>query len=194
MLKLKKNGNITTEKGKSTNTALFFLNDAIVLEDGFTLRSFFKMVDKHKEFQLLNVYFKDFLDEYMACKVRGCTCHDIKYIEVYKEIDNSVYDDMEDFTESIVVHGTGNKDCYAIEYTELNELLDIPIKIAQLKYIKCFLTEKHKKSEIKQYDTPLSLYDFVTGLILELSFFGTPDNRRKQCKVLKERIAEIPNE
>ncbi len=96
-------------------------------------------------------------------------------------------------------HGIGvdpdNKDQqigYAIEHSPLAHLLDLEIKIGNTNL--CVYKEDGKIQNAKQYDvsgTPPTLYEFVNGVIWELSFCGIPDMRNEQLKELLSRCDEI---
>ena len=198
---LKKDGRIVSkDKGKALKFALPYLSRNIELEDGYTLRSYFKTVLKFKELQSLDNFFESFIEEYNSCKKRGCTCDDLEYIELYKEIGTSNESYGSELSEGYTVHGKATAKAmdeisgsyYAIEMSPLKELLDLPIKIASTIFFDVDYKKEPYEQIRKEYpDHKLTLFEFITSIIYELSFHGTPKKRNEAVLELEKRCHDI---
>ena len=197
---LKKDGKIVTkDKNKLVKTTLLpYLSRYIELEDGYTLRSYFKTIIKYQELQFLDVFFESFIEEFKSCKKSKCVCSNIECIEIKKEVGTSKESYGDELTECCILHGKAidskeaGGDYYAIEMTPLKELLDLPIKIAPTLFYSVDNTKHPYKQFNKEYpDHNLTLYEFITGIIFELSFHGTPTTRNDAVVELGKRIEEV---
>jgi hypothetical protein len=200
-----------TEKGSYVikpirNAILSFLGNKIEeLEDGYTLRSYFKMITEYPQLQLLDQYFQDYLDEYKKCPETGCVSENIEHLSLARFVCVDTEDKMKDggVEPWICFDGEGKDEegadiKYAVEYTPLNKLLDIPLKIGNFEVI----LEHHKlidgqrtyKSTKYSSNDYMSLFDFVHEIIWELSFTGSPKERDESCEKLFKRCEDVINE
>jgi len=173
---------------------LSMLSITVDLEDGYTLRDYFKTILKYYQFQLLDNYFNTFITEYVSCPNFNCVCDDVKEIVIKKIITftDSFKTSIEinaEIEEAIHVYGNSNdmNTTYSLSFIPLKELLDLPIKFKDAIY--CYENFKNgfKSAEYKQYEGKYSytLFDFITSIIYELSFWGSPEEQeRKKNKIL----------
>lgn len=193
---------------------LSLLNTTVVLEEGFTVRDWFKFIINYPIYQKLDLFTLDFLEEYYDCPSKGCFDPDGKLMEVIlqKIISTENYEpDKEELYECEIfmdIYGIyKDKDThYGIEFTPLKEYLDIPMKLSNgliskttaiLKEVKenkkkkktySDYTYDYKREDVKVYYT---LFDVITSFIYEISFFGSPKKRDEKNKELTREMEDI---
>lgn len=198
---LKNDGKIVTKDGeKLIRNPLPYLTRFIELEDGYTLRSYFRTLISNKRLTCLDNYIQSFIQECAQCYNTEVDDIDIEHIEVRKEIGVEINSYGEELIEYITVHGKAQNpelaqsDYYAIEMSPLKGLINLPIKIAPVLFYQVDNT-KYPYDQIKKnyVDNKLTLFEFITSIICELSFHGTPTMRDDAVKELKKRIDNIDN-
>jgi hypothetical protein len=130
---------------------------------------------------------------------------DVEYLEVYLSVSKDVYEDKKIYDHGWFFHGRGKKgnfpeelafarkftkterdnyrEKYAIEYTSMYELADLPIKISDK--IEFSDIDKNKYREI-DFRPSITLIDLLFAIFNELSDLGNPVNRNKEFKKLKK--------
>jgi len=199
--------------------------NSIVLEDGFTLRSYFKIFEKYPILKELEDWIDEHIDEVKKAPEYGCVFKDMPkaYIQLSKNIEldttrskREIFDENGNFdfnTKNIYVVDektatvnfdismidpeSENKEHYAIEMSPLKELLDIPIIINREINVRKLSISKTGTYRIKSlaYDSEygVNLYSFITEIIKELSFFGSPENRQLEREEIQRRVDEVEN-
>jgi len=184
----------------SKDLSILFVNS--ILENGFTLKDYFKIIIEYPIFQLLDSFFGPFIEEFNLCQEDYYVCSDIDYITLQKVTriniwnDNSIDDEIENY---IDVYGYNEKTetCYAIDLSSLKEIIDIPLKLGNhifYKEIYNLSNSSDDKNISEEYETQFSLLDIIHSIIWELSFYGIPERRNKIYNELKESYLEIQGE
>lgn len=138
---------------------LFHLQEPIVLEEGFTLRSYFHLIENYPLFKLIDYFLGCYLEEFQECPENGCTDPDneidylcLNRVMVYEAPTSIEPSRIFSFEEDLVdedgnihiedsieydIHFDGVSEDglnhYAIEFTSLNKLLDHKIVIGNAK-------------------------------------------------------------
>src|SRR5210317_945368 len=84
---LKKDGAINLNGKTVATMALDLLSCQIALEDVYTLRSFFKMLNKYTLLAKLNAFFPSYMDQYHSCPEQGCDAGLLDYLEFGKTVE-----------------------------------------------------------------------------------------------------------
>ena len=170
---LKKDGSINYNEKKVESDALNFLSFQITLEEGYTLRSFFEMLDIYASFVKLNDFFPSFTAQYRACPKYGCICETIDSLEFGKTIEMMGFPDkrLEIYTSFLGVHDT---ETLEIKSLQMDKLLDLPLKLGNLKHVVF-----GDRVDIFEFDTVITLFEFIDGIAWQLGFHGTPE----QCEL-----------
>lgn len=101
---------------------------------------------------------------------------------------------------SFDVYGKSKNDDeeFAIEFTPLNEILDLPIFIEKNGSLNIAeeiddnsLNFTHKK-QIICYES-FSIYDFISNIIGEITFFGDEEQKESEINKIKSQIQDIEN-
>ena len=84
---LKKDGTINLNGKTVATETLDLLSCQITLEDVYTLRSFFKMLNKYTLLAKLNAFFPSYIDQYDSCPEQGCDAGLLDYLEFGKTVE-----------------------------------------------------------------------------------------------------------
>jgi hypothetical protein len=84
---LKKDGALNLNGKTVATDAIDLLSCQIVLEDVYTLRSFFKMLNKYTLLAKLNAFFPSYMDQYHSCPEQGCDAGLLDYLEFGKTVE-----------------------------------------------------------------------------------------------------------
>jgi hypothetical protein len=170
---LNKDGSIH-QSGKTVKSgALNLLSCQIVLEAGYSLRSFFEMLEKYALFCELSAFFPVYTEQYRSCPKSGCEAGFIDCLEFGKTVEMiGVPDKRLEIYSSLV--GLQANEALEVRSLQLDSLLDLPLKLGKLKHI-IF----GDRVDIFEFDTVYTLFEFIDGIGWELSFHATP----KQCEL-----------
>jgi len=166
---LQNDGSIIENKKIVPSDSLMILGCQVELAQGYTLRSFFQMFEKYVLLARLNAFVADCLQRYRNCPKTDCVTEDIDHLELYKTIEMIGYPGeprLEIYNTLCGVHGAEN---FEIKLFHLESLLDMPLKLGVLKH-----TVFGDKVDIFEFDTVFNLFEFIEGIIWELSFQATP--------------------
>ena len=170
---LNKDGSIN-QYGKTVNsTALNLLSYQIILEEGYSLRSFFEMLGRYTLFAELSAFFPMYTELYHNCPKNGCDAGFLDFLEFGKTVEMiGVPDKRLEIYNSLV--GLEANETSEIRSMQLDSLLDLPLKLGKLKHIVF-----GDRVDIFEFDTVYTLFEFIDGIGWELSFHATPE----QCEL-----------
>jgi hypothetical protein len=166
---LKKDGAINLNGQTVATDALDVLSCRIVLEEVYTLRSFFKMLNKYALLEKLNAFFPSYIEQYDKCPEQGCDAGFLDYLEFGKTVEMIGVPDkrLEIYHSLFGVHASETTE---IKSMQLASLLDIPLKLGRLKHI-IF----GDRVDIFEFDTVYTLFEFIDGIAWQLGFHATPE-------------------
>jgi len=170
---LKKDGAIYYKQNAVDFDVLKYLSYQIGLEETYTLRSFFEMIDKYALLGKLNSFFPSYIEQYLACPEQGCDSGTLDYIEFAKTVEMIGYPEksLEIYSS---LHGIQKNDTVEIRSLQLNSLLDLPLKLGKLKHVVF-----GDRVDIFEFETVFTLFEFIDGITWELSFHVIPE----QCEL-----------
>jgi len=171
---LQNDGSIVDDHQVVSGDALGVLGCRVDLQTGYTLRSFFRLLEKYGLLAKLNAFAPDCLQRYRACPGQHCICDDFDHLEFYKTVEMIGYPGdprLEIYNSLRGVHAAESRE---IKSFHLTSLLDLPLKLGVLKHIVF-----GDKVDIFEFETVFNLFEFIDGIIWELSFQGTP----KECAI-----------
>jgi hypothetical protein len=170
---LKNDGGINLNKKAVATDALDLLSFQIALEEAFTLRSFFKMLDKYALFVKLNAFFPSCIEQYRSCLEQGCDAGFLDYLEFGKTVEMIGVPDkrLEIYNSLFGVHAGETAE---IKSMQLASLLDVPLRLGRLKHIVF-----GDRVDIFEFDTVYTLFEFIDGIAWQLGFHVTPE----QCEL-----------
>ena len=170
---LKKDGSIHLDGKPVATDALDLLSFQIRLEETYTLRSFFKMVNKYTLFVRLNAFFPDYTEQYHRCPEEGCDAGLLDYLEFSKTVEMIGVPDkrLEIYNSLSGVQANASAE---IKSMQLASFLDVRLKLGKLKHIVF-----GDRVDIFEFDTVYTLFEFIDGIAWQLSFHATPE----QCEL-----------
>jgi hypothetical protein len=170
---LRKDGAINLNGKTVASDALDLLSCQIVLEEVYTLRSFFKMLNKHTLLARLNPFFPSAIEQYESCPEKGCDTGLLDYLEFGKTVEMIGAPDkrLEIYNSLFGVHAGETAE---IKSMQLNSLLDVPLRLGRLKHIVF-----GDRVDIFEFDTIYTLFEFIDGIAWQLGFHATPE----QCEL-----------
>ena len=170
---LEKDGAINLNGKTVRSDALELLSFQVALEKGYTLRSFFEMLDKYTLFAKLNAFFPTYTEQYHSCPGQGCDTGLVDYLEFGKTVEMIGVPDkrLEIYNSLFGLHAS---EASEIRSMQLEHLLDLPLKLGRLKHIVF-----GDRVDIFEFDTVYTLFEFIDGIAWELSFHATP----QQCEL-----------
>lgn len=170
---LKKDGSIHLNGKTVATNALNLISFQIALEENYTLRSFFKMVDKFTLFAKLNAFFPDYAEQYHRCPEQGCDAGLFDYLEFSKTVEMIGVPEkrLEIYNSLFGVHANETSE---IKSMQLASLLDVRLKLGKLKHI-IF----GDRVDIFEFDTVYTLFEFIDGIAWQFGFHATPE----QCEL-----------
>jgi hypothetical protein len=168
-LTLKKNGTLAQNGTIVQNDPLPFLSCQIRLEDGYTLRSFFQMCERYTVLVRLNAFLPDCLQRYQASPKHQCVSDAIDHLLFHKTVEMIGFPGQPRLEIYNTLCGMRGRESLAIKSFHLESLLDMPLQLGVLKHIVF-----GDKVEVFEFDTVFNLFEFIEGIIWELSFHATP--------------------
>jgi len=153
--------------------ALKFLGFQIALEDGYRLRSYFEMLEKYALLTQLNDFLPVYQEQYRVNPGGAYGCEDIDYLEFGKTIEMIGYPEkrLEIYNTFLGVNGNARQE---ITSRQIETLLDLPLKLGKLKH-RVF----GDSLDEFEFDTVITLFEFIDGVAWQLSFHATP----QQCEI-----------
>jgi hypothetical protein len=166
---LKKDGAINLNGKTVATDALDLLSCQIVLEEGYSLRSFFKMLNKYTLFAKLNAFSASSIEQYDSCPEQECDAGWLDYLEFGKTVEMIGFPDkrLEIYN---ALFGVRDGETAEIKSMQLASLLDLPLKLGKLKHI---------VFDIFEFETVYTLFEFIDGIAWQLGFHATPE----QCEL-----------
>jgi hypothetical protein len=170
---LKKDGAINLNGRTVATEALDLLSCQIALEEVYTLRSFFKMLNKYTLLAKLNAFFPSYMDQYHSCPEQGCDAGLLDYLEFGKTVEMIGFPDkrLEIYN---ALFGVRDGETAEIKSMQLASLLDVPLRLGRLKHIVF-----GDRVDIFEFDTIYTLFEFIDGIAWQLGFHATPE----QCEL-----------
>ncbi len=145
------------------------LGSRVVLDPGFTLRSFFRMIERYPDFARLNVFLPECLELYRACPAGECTAPGIGRLEFYKTVEMSGFPGEPRLEIYHTLCGREGEATCEIRSLPLEQLLDLPLQIGKLKHVVF-----GDRVDVLEFDTVFNLFEFIEGIVWQLSFHRSP--------------------
>lgn len=166
---LKREGSILSD-GKTIETDLLMcLGYQVDLGEGYALRSFFRMLEKHSLLAELNAFFPSYLQQYRACPQNNCLTESIDYLELSKTVEMIGFPGKPRLEIYNSFQGIRGDETCEIRALQMKNLLDMPVKLGRLKHIVF-----GDKVDIFEFDTVFTFFEFIEGIAWELSFHVAP--------------------
>ncbi|MDA8138170.1 MAG: hypothetical protein M0036_05885 [Desulfobacteraceae bacterium] len=173
-IRLEENGALRDQGGALAQEAITLLGRPILLDPACTLRSFFRMLKCHNILQRLNPYISTLLEQFGRCPPQDCLASGLKALQLSRIIEMTGFPAPPAIRIYMTLEGFGPEGCCDIRWTNLAQILDLPLRLGQLKH-----TVFGDPMNSLEFDTTFNLFELIDGICWELSFHNLPD----RCKV-----------
>lgn len=163
-------GSILEEGRPAPGDPLAYLSHGIALADGFSLRSLFRLLERVGEYRRLSPFGPALLEQGRACPESGCVCDAFDELNLSKTVEMIGFPGQPRLEIYISFHGRKAEETGELKFFPLERLLDMPISLGPLKHVVF-----GDKMDVFTFDTVYTLFEFIDGILWELSFHGTPD-------------------
>jgi len=193
--RLEKDNKVHIRDSKINNSdgILKYLWRTITLSDSFTLRDWFKLLLNYPDLQKLSSYSGSLIEEFQSAPQSSCIPEEFSTIGLVKRVvieENK--DEPIEMYHYVGVDGIPNNNdddlVYGIDFCKLSEILDVRIKLLDANVLH-LQDESNIKLNIDT-STKYTLFDLISSLFYELSFYGTPKERDKTG----EQLVDISKE
>lgn len=151
---------------------LLCLGSRVELTPDFTLRSFFRMIERYPDFSRLSAFLPECLELYRACPAGECTAPGVGRLEFYKTVEMSGFPGEPRLEIYHTLCGREGEATCEIRQLPLEQLLDLPLRIGKLKHVVF-----GDRVDVLEFDTVFNLFEFIEGIVWQLSFHRSP----KEC-------------
>jgi hypothetical protein len=169
LVTLAKNGTLVHGGKEVGQEPLICLSCQVELEKGYRLRSYFEMLERYPVFQELNAFFPSYLERVHASPKEGCEYPGLDWLELGKTVEMIGYPGKPRMEIYATLRGVGGDETSEIDSIQLQNLLDMPIRLGNLKHVVL-----GDKMDIFEFQTVFTLFEFIDAIAWELSFHGTP--------------------
>ncbi len=171
---LKSDGTIQENGRTIDKDPLGYLSYRIGLEADYTLRGFFQLFETYGDLGRLSVFLPALMERSQAGPKSGCMCPDFDCLELSKTVEMIGFPGRPSLEVYMAFQGVRNEVAGEIKFVALESLLDMPVSLGPLKHI-IF----GDKMDVFTFETVYTLFEFIDGILWELSFHGTP----AQCEI-----------
>lgn len=168
-IELNRNGLICHNGQILQNDPLLFLGFRIAPADGYTLRSFFMMLEAYPVLSELNPFAVSCLEQYRSCPTNHCVCGGMDYLELGKTIEMTGFPGEPGVEIYQRFLGVGNGETMDIRPYGFDSLLDMPLKLGKLRHIVF-----GDKVNTFEFQAVYSLFELIDGILWALSFHNMP--------------------
>jgi len=152
------------------------LGFGLILDQGTPLRHFFKMLDNYPLLVRLNAFLPDLSAQYQKSPASACRCDDFDYLEFSKTVEMVGFPGDPRLEIYTSIQGKKNHHQISIRNYPLALLLDMELRLGKLRHVVF-----GDKVNTFQFDTVITLFEFIDGIVWELSFQTLP----KECQLRK---------
>ncbi|MFA5903306.1 MAG: hypothetical protein WC836_05180 [Desulfobacula sp.] len=167
-------GHILKKGKKETGPVLKLLGNPIELDNTFTLRSFFLMMDQYPELKGISEILDPLLKIVTVTTGMGAKTDEIDSLIFYKTIEIQGFPGKPKLNIYNSLKGVMNKTAKELKFFHPEILMDHTLTLGKLKHIVF-----GDKEDVFQYETFYTLFELVEGIAWELSFNFNP----LQCSI-----------
>ncbi len=167
-------GVLTLSSGKAVIEPLPYLSYGLQTSPDWRLRHFFNMIKHYQDLSRLSTFMPDLLRQYQDCPASGCTCDELGWLEFSKTVEMVGFPGEPRLDIYTALKGRQEDQQIPIRTYTLSLLLDLPIRLGKLEHVVFGDTV-----DTFEFDTVITLFEFIDGIIWELSFLVLP----RECQL-----------
>lgn len=165
---LQADGSIMESRRFLSDDPLEFLGYKVEIVEGVTLRTFFKMIQKYPLLARLNPFLPTYLKQYGLCAEKDCVYPGMDYLVLEKTVEMIGFPGEPRLEIYIALHGIKENEKIDLKNIGIDSLLDMALRLGKLKHV-----VMGDKVDIFEFETVFTLFEFIDGIVWELSFLGT---------------------
>ena len=146
----------------------------VALGPGYTLRSFFRMLDTHETLVHLNTFFPDLMDQYRKGPGSGCRVDGLDGLVLEKTVEMIGFPGEPRLDIYHRFCGDAGGQSQPIRDFQVDLLLDTPVRLGRLRHVVF-----GDQVDVFEFDTVFTLFELLDGIGWELGFHGVP----KECRI-----------
>ncbi len=180
------------------------MNDTVEIAENVTFGDFFKLLIKEKqiinlifESSLYGVNFETFIQDFkkpLDVNKLNSSIREMGHLEIFWYVDyNSDYLLIEP-----AFHGTAKENVLdnpvkflGLDFLSVYLLKDFPLKLDETVEIADNSRIREKNNIILKTKKAFTLYDIIQAILYELTWYGTPEMRNEQGKLILDEIRQI---
>lgn len=173
-IQLHPDGSIAHNGQPVTEDPLVFLGFQVDLADGYTLRSFFTMLQTYPLLARLNPFSASCMEQYRACPKQNCVCEGVGHLELGKTLEMKGFPGEPGMEIYRTFRGVDRGKTVDVKPYWFDHLLDMNVKLGQLKHVVF-----GDQVDTFSFQTVYSLFDLIDGILWALSFHNMP----AECRI-----------
>ncbi len=191
MIELSENGFILfKEKIIGESRILCFLGEPIILNENFTLRSFFKMLSHYTVLSEIEAYLIDYVDLYRTHLIDLPFNNDNKIILFNSYLVHQPNKFLS-IRHNLTLKGLETNNQYSVDFFDIENIIDCKIDI--VKKVKTYKLENNKFNRLPDnytVDFPTNLFEFIIWTSGSLFKGKTPKDRKEFVYQKNEKIEQ----
>jgi len=170
VITLAKNGFLLRHDGKQEADPLCALGARVVLEEGYTLRSFVQMLSLHPLLTRLSPFARDLAAGLPGWPAEGCIPPGVARLELSKTVEIIGHPAPPRLEIYHALRGVGAEgEDIEVKPYPVETLLDLPVTLGPLKHV----VFGDRMDEFR-FETVVNLFEFQEGIGWQLAFHGAP--------------------
>lgn len=165
---LRRDGCIEAE-GRIVDDPLPWLGAVLTLEEGMTLRGFFRMLERHPVLARLSPFLPGLMEQYAEWPERTPEPFGITRMEVVKVMEMIGFPGPPRLEAYTALLGLDQDEEVELKAHPVRTIVDLPVRLGMLRH-KVF----GDKLEEMTFETKHTLFEFIDGVAWQLGFHGTP--------------------
>jgi hypothetical protein len=168
MVTLQPDGSILESRRHLLDDPLEYLGYKVEISKGVTLRTFFEMIKKYRLLARLNPFLPTYLKHYNLCAEKDCVYPGMDYLELSKTVEMVGFPGEPRLEIYMTLNGVKENKKIDLKDIGIDSLLDVPLTLGKLKHV-----VMGDKVDIFEFETVFTFFEFIDGIVWELSFLGT---------------------
>lgn len=154
--------------GTAADGPLIYLGHQIDLETGYTLRSFFRLFDRYPLLRELSPFLPAYIQQVANSPASGCVYDAFETLELAKTVEMIGFPGRPRLEIYNALRGLAGETRSEIRAVGIEQLLDMGLTLGPLRHVVF-----GDAVDVFTYETVYTLFEFIDGILWELSFQGT---------------------
>ena len=157
-----RDGSIVSDGKTVKSDPLKLLSYQVGLEEDYTLRSYFRMLEMYSLLAKLNAFFPSYLEQYLSCPEKNCIANGIDHLELRKTVEMIGFPGEPRLEIYNSFQGIRSDETCEIRSLQLESLLDMPVRLGRLRHIVF-----GDKVEIFEFAKLISVFQFDQCILIQ---------------------------